>query len=119
MTFPDYQVVHGLYNPSSADFYMLLYQGIANAPWISPPNFAQTIVRLSLQASANLAQYQNAYVVGSGWASDAAAKAAAQADYAILLADRNASQAATALNQSFYNNPYITPYGDSPVSGPG
>lgn len=125
LIYPSYEVVHGTYIPSNAAFYLLQYQGAAGANWVIPPNFAQMIITLNLQAAANTlnnSAYQNAYVVGSGtgyWATDAAAKAAAIADYGTIIAARNSAAAAAALTQGFLGNPYITPSADSPVAGPG
>jgi hypothetical protein len=120
LIYPQYQVIHGTYLPSSADFYAIQILQAPNAGWQFPDvrGFALTITQLGLQAAANLSQYPYAYVVGSGWANDAAAKAAAQADYAALITARNNTAAAAALLTPVPNN-YVTLTNDSPVSGPG
>jgi protein-L-isoaspartate O-methyltransferase len=124
MTYPLYQIIHGTYVPSGSDFYMIQSQQ-SGAAWISPIGFASMITALNLQASANLAAYPNAYVVGTGtgyWSTDAAAKAAALADFNTIITARNTAAiiaAAQAALNSGQPSPYITSYGDSPVAGPG
>ena len=118
MLYPQFQVLHVTYIPNSVEVFVIQAQNNPDDAWNVPTNFPQTIKRLGLQAASNLPAYPNAYVVGAHWTTAAAAKAAAQADYAALVADKvnayNASVLASGGDPSV-----IAPFADSPVSGPG
>ncbi len=70
--------------------------------------YAAMITALGLAGSINPVAYPYAYVVGAGvhgWATDAAAKAAAIADCNLIVAQRNTTLAAGGINA---NNPFVT-----------
>jgi hypothetical protein len=120
-SYPLYEVVPftWTYNSNVSTGYLLLAQANASSTFQAPANFANMAQTLALKAVANYAAYPHAYVTGNGsnntWNGDAAAKAAAQADFATLVAARDLAVATAALSTAL-PNPY-TSIGN-PVSGP-
>ena len=119
MNYPQYEVVPftWTYNSTVSTGYLLLAQANANSTFQAPANFFNTAQAQNLNATKNLAAYPHAYVTGStAWANDAAAKAAAQADYATLTVARDLAVAQNAFNIALPNS-YASI--GTPVSGPG
>lgn len=122
--YPQYKVDHYHYLPGSINIevFVLLAKNSASDGWHIPDDFTPTITRLNLQAANNLPAYPNAYVVGNGannWPTSAAAKTAAQTDYNLLIVDRTTAYNASVLATGGTDANIITPFPDSPVSGPG
>jgi hypothetical protein len=123
MNYPQYQVIQGVYIPTSASFCAIQSLASPGAQWAfpNPSAFKTLVTSLSLLATANTEAggiYPFVYLVGSPWATITSAQTAATADYATITSARNTAAMTAALLQTV-PNAYVSIASNSPIAGPG